>query len=150
MNSQITSMRADHVALRVANFEETLNWYKEKLGFTEEVVWTVEELPGMQFAYLELNRFRLEIIGSGSFKPTQKPPTNFQEALDIAGYGHLCFEVENVDAVLAELRQKGLPTFVPAQTYPLSGYWRRVGFVLDNNGNVIEFAESLTTTKPSK
>ena len=65
------------------------------------------------------------------------------EALDIPGYGHLCFQVENIDAVLAELEQRGVPTFVPAETYPLSNYWRRVGFVLDNSGNVIEFAESL-------
>lgn len=150
MNNQTLSMRADHVALRVANFAETLSWYKEKLGFKEEVVWTVEELLGMQLAYLEHNGFRLEIIGGGGFQPTQTLPASFQEALDIPGYGHLCFEVEDIDAVLAELEQRGVPTFVPAATYPLSNYWRRVGFVLDNSGNVIEFAESLTTLPPTK
>lgn len=150
MKNQTLVMRADHVALRVANFAETSNWYKEKLGFQEEVVWTVEELPGMQLAYLEHNGFRLEIIGGGGFLPTQTLPANFREALDIPGYGHLCFEVEDIDAVLAELEQRGVPTFVPAETYPLSNYRRRVGFVLDNSGNVIEFAEPLTTTQPTK
>lgn len=150
MNTQILSMRADHVSLRVADFEATLNWYKEKLGFQEEVVWTVEGLLGMQLAYLKLNGSRIEIVGGGNFKPLQKPPTNFQEALAVPGYGHLCFEVEDIDAVLAELEQRGVPPFIPAQTYPLSNYWRRIGFVLDNNGNLIELAEPLTTNKPVK
>ena len=77
MKNQTLALRADHVALRVANFAETINWYKEKLGFQEEVVWTVEELPGIQLAYLEHNRFRLEIIGGGGFQPTQTLPANF-------------------------------------------------------------------------
>lgn len=77
MKNQTLALRADHVALRVANFAETINWYKEKLGFQEEVVWTVEELPGIQLAYLEHNRFRLEIIGGGGFQSTQTLPANF-------------------------------------------------------------------------
>lgn len=140
MNTQIPSIKADHFALRVANIEEKLNWYKDKLGFKEEVVWTVEGLSGMQLAYLQLNGFRLEIVGGGSFKPTQKNPINFQEALVTPSYRHLCLEVENIDAVLVELRYKDVLTFVPAETYPLSNYWRRIGFVLDNKGNLLKFA----------
>lgn len=147
--SESSFMRADHVAIRVSKFEETVQWYKDKLGFKEQVEWTVKALPGMQLAYLELNGFRLEIIG-GNFKTTRKPPANFQEALNVEGYGHICFEVGNVDAVLAELKRRGVPTFAPAATYPLGSTWRRVGFVLDNNGNVIELGEPLTITKPQR
>jgi len=50
-----------------------------------------------------------EPVGGSSFKPFQKP-ANFQ-VVDIPGYGHLCFEVENIDAVLAEPHVK-VPTFV--------------------------------------
>lgn len=78
MNTQIPSMQTDHVSLRVTNFEATLNWYKEKLGFTEEVVWTVEGLSGMQFAYLKLNGSRIEIVGGDNSKPLQKPPLIFR------------------------------------------------------------------------
>ena len=149
-SNSLRNIKADHIAIRVTNFEETLNWYKEKLGFQEEVIWTVEGLPGMKLAYLTLNNFRIEIIGGGDFQPTVKPPQDFGEALNIQGYGHICFEVEDIDAAFLELNKKGVPTFVPPQTYPLSNYWRRVGFVLDNNGNVIEFAEKLLRDKPSK
>lgn len=145
----LASLRADHVMIGVSNFEETLQWYKEKLGFKEEVRWTVEALPGMQLAYLELNGFRIEIFAGGT-GPAQSIPSNFQEALGIQGYGHLCFSVDDVDAALAELNRRGVTTFVSAETYPLSApLWRRVGFVLDNNGNAIEFAGPLTSINPS-
>lgn len=147
--NELSFMRADHVEIRVPNFEETVEWYKEKLGFREQVNWTVKALPGLKLAYLELNGFRLEIIGS-NFTSKRKPPANFQEALNVEGYGHICFEVGNVDAVLAELNKRGVSTFVRAETYPLGNTWRRVGFVLDNNGNAIEFGEPLTMTKPQR
>ncbi|WP_317111140.1 VOC family protein [Chroococcidiopsis sp. SAG 2025] len=142
-------MRIDHVQIRVPNFEETIEWYKDKLGFREQVSWTVKALPGLRIAYLELNGFRMEIIG-GNFTSKRKAPANFQEALNVEGYGHICFEVGNVDAVLAELNKRGVSTFVPAATYPLGNTWRRVSFVLDNNSNVIEFGEPLTMTKPQR
>jgi len=147
--NELSFMRIDHVEIRVPNFEETVRWYKEKLGFREQVDWTVKALLGMQLADLELNGFRLEIIG-GSFTSKRKAPSNFQEALNVEGYGHICFEVGNVDAVLAELNKRGVSTFVLAATYPLGNTWRRVGFVLDNNSNVIEFAEPLTMTRPRR
>lgn len=122
---------------------------KEKLGFKEEVRWTVATLPGTKLVYLELNGFRFEIVGSPSIS-TQATPTSFQKSQSIEGYGLFCFEVEDVDAVLAELKRRGVPTRIPARTYRLSNYWRRIGTILDNNGNMIEFAEPLTTTKPSQ
>lgn len=145
--SELSFMRADHVEIRVPSFKETVQWYKEKLGFREQVSWTVKALPGLKIAYLELNGFRLEIIGD-NFTSKRRVPSNFQEALNVEGYGHICFEVNNVDAVLAELSERGVAVFVPAATYPLGNTWRRVGFVLDNNGNVIEFGTPLTLTKP--
>ena len=47
--------------------------------------------------------------------------------------------------VLAELAANGVPTFVAGETYALDGtiYERRVGFIQDPEGNVIEYAEPL-------
>lgn len=146
-----SSIRPDHVEISVpiSKFEETIQWYKNKLGFKEQVRWTVETLPGTKLVYLELNGFRFEIVGSPSI-PTQATSTSIQKARSMQGYGLFCFEVEDVDAVLAKLNLRGVPTLIPAGTYRLSNYWRRIGTVQDNNGNMIEFAEKLTTIKPSK
>lgn len=52
---------------------------KRNLVFTEEVVWTVEGLSGMQLAYLKLNGSRIEIVDGGNFKPLQNPPLIFKK-----------------------------------------------------------------------
>lgn len=121
-----------------------IQWYKEKLGFREERRWTVDALPGMQLAYIELNGFRVEIIGGGG---GHRPPvpSSFEQHLRMQGYQHLCFSTNDVDAVIAELNRRGVPTFVGAEDYP-SGAERRVAFIQDNEGNVIEFAGSLKGT----
>lgn len=67
--------------------------------------------------------------------------SNFGESLRTTGIGHFCFRVDDVDAALAAMNRRGVPTFVDAVDYPNVG--RRVGFVKDNNGNIIEFAGSL-------
>lgn len=46
---------------------------------------------------------------------------------------------------MASLAARGVPAFVKAETYPLDGtvFERRVAFVNDPEGNVIEFGEPL-------
>ena len=46
---------------------------------------------------------------------------------------------------IAELNPRGVPTFVEAADYPNIGV--RVGFVKDNNGNVIEFSGSMNSAR---
>lgn len=140
----LDSLRADHLLIGVSNFEETLNWYKEKLGFEEEVRWKVESLPDLDLAYLKKNNFRIEIIGTSQPRPGSEKPADFGGHLRTQGLNHLCFEVDDVDAALTELNNLGVPTFIEAATYPLGPFQRRVAFVLDNNGNIIEFAGPLT------
>jgi len=134
----INSIKADHVMLRVSNFESTMQWYKDKLGFKEVIRWKEPSLPGVDLAYLELNAFRIEILGGGTPQKAVATPKTVAEHTQTQGLRHLCFRVDDVDAVLAELKRRGVPTFSPAYDYP--PLQRRLGFVLDNNGNVIEFS----------
>ena len=60
----LDSMRIDHVMISVPNYQETLQWYQEKLNATIEKEWTVEELPDLQLAYLDVNGFRIEVVGT--------------------------------------------------------------------------------------
>lgn len=57
--------------LRVSNFKSTMQWYKDKFEFQEVLRWKEPSLPGVDLAYLELNDFRLEILGGGE-PPPQK------------------------------------------------------------------------------
>lgn len=100
-NSALDSLRAEHVMLRVPNFEETRRWYQDKLGFREVLRWKEPSLPGVDLAYLELNGFRLEILGGGAPRKAIAAPANVPAHTQTQGYRHLCFRTNDVDATLA-------------------------------------------------
>lgn len=60
--------------------------------------------------------------------------------------------IESAYKAIAELNQRGVPTFIEAFDAPQVGV--RVGFVKDNNGNIIEFSGAMNsareTRQPSK
>lgn len=138
-------MRFDHVSLNVRDFEATLAWYQAKLGFSVEVAWRVTALNGKRLAYLRLNDTVLELVEADIGGIGLPEAMSFRDHFARTGYGHLCFRIEDADAILAGLAAEGVPTFVRAETYNLDGtpFRRRVGFVKDMEGNVLEFGEPL-------
>jgi methylmalonyl-CoA/ethylmalonyl-CoA epimerase len=140
----LASMRIDHVMLSVTNYEETVQWYQQKLDATIEKEWVVDQLPDLKLAYLNVYGFRIEIVGSSQSRSGMPNPSNFEEALRTTGIGHFCFRVDDVDAALSELFERGVKAFVEAADYHNVGV--RVGFIKDNNGNVIEFAGPIKET----
>jgi methylmalonyl-CoA/ethylmalonyl-CoA epimerase len=141
MNSALDYMTIDHIMICVPNYEETLQWYQEKLDAAIEKEWLVDELPDLKLAYLNIHGFRLEVVASSQAQSGMPIVSDFGESLRTTGIGHFCFRVDDVDAALAQMNRRGVPTFVQAADYPNVG--RRVGFVKDLNGNIIEFAGSL-------
>lgn len=135
------SLRADHVAIRVADYQESARWYVDKLGFTEEQTWTLPHRPGMRFGYLRLGGFRLELLGGASPEPRGLEVAEVSDHLRREGYAHLCFHVEDLNAAMAELERRGVPVLMPPSDYTQLGL--RIGFVQDNNGNVIELAQTV-------
>ena len=135
----------DHVSINVADFDAALQWYQEKLGFEPEVAWRVQALDGKRLAYLTLGGARIELVEASDGAALSPEAKTFGEHFGRTGFGHLCLSVDDVDAVLAALTEKNVPTFVRAETYALDGtpFERRVGFIKDADGNVIEFAEPL-------
>ena len=141
----INSMRIDHIMISVPNYQETIQWYQEKLNATIEKEWTVDELPDLQLAYLDVGGFRIEVVGTTQSRSGMPKMSDFSEALRTTGVGHFCFRVDSVDDAISELNQRGVPTFIEAFDAPQVGV--RVGFVKDNNGNIIEFSGAMNSSK---
>lgn len=141
----LTEATYDHMSIHVADFDGALTWYQDILGFELEVAWQVAALDGKRLAYLIKNGTRIELVAADPGAAGFPPPATFAEHFARTGFGHLCFLVDDVDVALAELEARGVATFVRGETYALDGtpYERRVGFVQDPEGNVIEFAEPL-------
>ncbi|MEO1160304.1 MAG: VOC family protein [Pseudomonadota bacterium] len=138
--------RFDHMSLNVADFDGAVEWYRTRLGLEVEVSWKVSALDGKQLAYLTLDGTRvLEIVAADPNGTGLRRPATFGQHFGRTGYGHLCFATDSVDDTMAALEARGATVFVTAETYPLDGteFERRVAFITDPEGNVVEFGEPL-------
>ncbi|MEM7745889.1 MAG: VOC family protein [Pseudomonadota bacterium] len=141
----LADSRFDHMSLNVRDFDAMMAWYQRALGFTVAVAWRVDALNGKRLAYLDLGTTRLELVEADSDGIGLPEAADFLDHFARTGYGHLCFAVADVDQVMDDLATAGVPTFVRPETYDLDGtpYRRRVGFMKDPEGNVLEFGEPL-------
>jgi len=99
--------RIDHIAIIVRDIEQALVFYRDTLGITPG---EIKEVPGEQvrIAFLPLGGpggSEIELI-----EPTT-PDSSLTKFLEKRGEGlhHVCLEVENIDAALAEMQEKGAP-----------------------------------------
>lgn len=142
----IAQMQADHVELGVDNMDVMIDWYVRVLGFSVEKAWTVDELPGVRLAYLiHPSGWRVE-FAAGVSGPRTPKAKDFAEAFQMRGLQHLAFRVTNVDAAVKAAVEQGASVLYPATDFPV-GAERRVAFIQDPEGNLIEFAGPLAAAK---
>jgi methylmalonyl-CoA epimerase len=99
--------RIDHVAIIVHNLEQALAFYRDTLGITEV---SIQDVPGEQVrvAFLPLGGpggSQIELI-----EPTMSA-SSLTKFLEKHGEGlhHICLEVDDIDAALQEMKEKGAP-----------------------------------------
>jgi methylmalonyl-CoA/ethylmalonyl-CoA epimerase len=98
----IEGMRLDHVAIAVANLEESLKFYEEGLGLTRLEIEVVEE-QGVRVAKLEVGNTHIELLEPLS------PDSPVGKFLAQRGPGlhHICIGVEDINERLGCLKEKG-------------------------------------------
>jgi lactoylglutathione lyase/glyoxylase I family protein len=124
-------MKAGHVGLRTTDYEGTIQWYTEKLGFRVLKRYAVGDL---QLAFLALandDNFWLEVLSGGITGTPQDPSQPI-----VSGFQHFCLEVEDVDETIATLRERGVT--VSREPFNVPPIGKRCGFITDLYGNVIE------------
>lgn len=88
------------------------------------------------------DNFMVELLAGGKPKPIPKPVySDLGDSLRLAGYHHFCLAVENMEAVLQELRGRGVN--VVTEPFYLETINRKLAFIADPFGNLIELAESV-------
>ena len=99
--------RIDHVAIIVRNIEQALVFYRDTLGITPS---EIKDVPTeeVRIAFLPMGGpggSELELI-----EPTT-PNSSLARFLEKRGEGlhHICLEVADIDAALAEMQEKGVP-----------------------------------------
>ena len=140
--SPFASMNGHHVAVRVPDFESAKRWYVEKLDFRVIHEWRYADL---QLAYVRPatdDHFYIELLGDGEPKPVPKPLyTDLGDSLRLAGYHHFCLNVRDMDAAIAEFRRRGVR--IVTEPFELAVISRRLAFIADPFGNLIELAQVL-------
>ena len=99
--------RIDHVAIIVRNLEQALLFYRDTLGITPS---EIKDVPteGVRIAFLPLggpSGSEVELI-----EPTV-PNSSLNTFLEKRGEGmhHICLEVDDIDAALQAMQEKGAP-----------------------------------------
>lgn len=130
----LSTLRHDHIALRVSDYAGTVEWYTTKLGFELDQEWPFGD---MQLAYLSRGTAKIELLAGAGPVPQER-----FGALD-ASFGqerlhHFCLAVDDLDAVVAELAERGVPLL--AEPFVVEQIDRRLAFLEDNSGNLIELS----------
>jgi glyoxylase I family protein len=128
------SLRHDHVALRVVDYDAAIDWYTTKLDFTVDQEWPYGD---MKLAYLSNGSVKIEILGGSEAEP-QVPPANLADTFGSERIHHFCIAVDDLDATVEELRRRGV-SFL-GEPFVVEQIGRRLAFLTDNDGNMIELS----------
>lgn len=128
--------KLDHVAIAVKDLEKSIAFYEKAFGLKLAEIETVED-----------QKVRTAIFGHGSGRielicPTE-PDTSVAKFLEKRGEGlhHICIEVSDIDASLAELKKQGVPLI--DQTSRIGAGGCKIAFVHPKgaNGVLTELSE---------
>ena len=139
-SSPFTSMKGDHVAVRVPDIDAALAWYTEKLDFRVVIRWPYGDL---QLAYVAPpvdSTFKIELI-AGPGAAARPPYRDLGDSLGASGWHHVCFMVDSVDATVGELRRRGVK--IVQEPFDLPDISRRLAFFADPWSNLLELAQIL-------
>ena len=119
-----------HSAVSVKNLDKTIAFYTENLGFHLDNTW--DSPSGSRIAFLSAPGFLFEMI--------QRPDGQAisEKEQDLV---HFAFQVENLDAAVASLTEKGITFLGPAKS--ALNDTARIIFFLGPDGEKIELMEKI-------
>ncbi|MGO4544744.1 VOC family protein [Paenibacillus sp. 2TAB23] len=129
MNTKIGGGGFHHIAIRVYDFEKTVAFYTEVLGFTEKVRWGEGDGRAIMLDTGDGNY--LEVFAGG--KQGQKEEGAFL---------HLALRSNNVTEAIEHARAAGMEITVEPKDAVLGGIPVRIAFFKGPDGEIIELFES--------
>src|SRR4029453_7527687 len=125
----------DHVALSVPNIAESIAWYEKMLGFKE--VRRGGQPTGQQTAAIRRGNITIQLFQLPNAPPLPESRKTPSDDFRTHGVKHFGFEVENLPAVLAELKAKGVRMAFDMRDNPGTAF----AFISDTPRNTIELID---------
>ena len=126
-------LRHDHVGISVTpeDLDATIDWYAGNLGFREDRRF---ESHGTTFVFIVNGTVKIELVAGAA---NRQPPTrDVLHSMDPSRLHHFCVAVDDLDAALVHLRERGVePIGGPMEVTAIG---QRIAFVTDNVGTIIE------------
>jgi len=128
--------KIDHIGIAVNNLDEAIKLYKDVLGLELHGVEVVEEQK-VKVAFLPIGDTEIELLESTS---PEGPIAKFIETKG-QGIQHIAFKVGDVEAALAEMKEKGMRLIDEKPRYGAGG--ARIAFLhpKSTDGVLIELCE---------
>ena len=123
-----------HVGMGVDSIEESLAWYKEKLGFEFERKFRLEYMKST-VVFIRRDNFRLELFAFDDGRDVPEYRSDPAEDLRHGGISHVAFQVGDVRAFAATLEAQGVHFTIPVTEFVAGN---PVAFISDPSGNNIE------------
>ncbi len=131
-NQKIPGCGFHHIAIWTADWEKSLQFYSEGLGFTQKVAWG--EAP---------KRAVMLDAGDGNYLEIFEREAEKQRVGE-ANILHLCFRCDNCEAAVEVARAAGATVTTEAvapEVFAKMGLGAKIAFVLGPSGEIIEFFE---------
>ena len=139
-SSPLASLKINHAAIRVTDFDLAVAWYADKLDFRLKQTVSV---AGLSFGFLYPARddsFHFELMaGPGAAeRPTYE---NLHDSYNMSGWHHPGFSVDSVDAVIDELKRRDVT--IASEPHDVLAMGLRVAFFADPWGNLFEVIQHI-------
>lgn len=129
--------KLNHVAIAVPNLEAATSLYRDMLGAT---VSPPENLPehGVTTVFVELSNTKLELLHPFGEK---SPIAGFLEKNKAGGIHHICIEVNDIQAAVADVKAKNIRCLSPEPR--IGAHGKPVMFLhpKDCNGVLVELEQ---------
>jgi methylmalonyl-CoA/ethylmalonyl-CoA epimerase len=128
--------RIDHIAIVIEDIETSLSFWRDALGLD---VTHIEDIPAeqSQIVFLPLGNSEIELV-----KPTSED-SGLARYLGKRGPGmhHICLEVDDIEAMMSQLKSKGIQLIQESPSVGLGG--RKYAFIhpKSSSGVLVELYE---------
>jgi catechol 2,3-dioxygenase-like lactoylglutathione lyase family enzyme len=145
MSSAGTAAGFHHVAIRAVDFDATIQFYTQGLGFEVHYRFSVPDRID-RAAFLDTGDGRyIEVFGQGSTVQSEGRRRRPNEEATEGALLHLCLRVTDVEASYARALAAGAVSRIAPRIARLGGEPPaevQIAFVVGPNGEVIEFLKS--------
>ena len=140
------SARFDHVGLNVRDLPAAVAWYCAVFGLQVELEFDLTEID-LRIAMLRHPLgYRLELLHRTSSQSGLRANSPV-EAAATEGYGHVCFDLPDLDAGFAAVVAAGGRPVLEPRPSPEKGV--RMAWVHDPEGNLIELIQRRSSSTPA-